>query len=415
MVVGAESSVDGEPWKSSQLGQLADVVHGRAFKPSQRSTSGTPIIRLRNLSGQTAFNHVQGNVAPDAAVVDGDLLFAGLGKRGTFGPHLWRGRSGVLNQHIFNVRNLRGVEKQFLFYALQRLTSTIDASARGATGIVQVTKRQLEACEVLVPPLCEQRKIAAILASVDQIIERTEAVVEQLRGVKNAVMQELLTRGLPGRHTRFKQTEIGEIPEAWELLKLQNLATEITDGEHQGPRRSDCGVLLLSARNILDGRLDLSKVERIDETEYERIARRCRPTADDVLMSYSGSAGRVCRVPDGIRFGLVRSVVLVRADRSKIEPAYLEQSLRGSVLQTQIAVSKQQVSHSTLFKRSIRELRVPVPTLREQAEISDTLNCVDRRRESEKRTVHALQLLKNSLMGLLLTGKLRVTVGEATA
>lgn len=48
------------------------------------------------------------------------------------------------------------------------------------------------------PPLPEQRKIAAILSSVDEVIEKTEAVIEQLGVVKRAMMQELLTRGMPG-------------------------------------------------------------------------------------------------------------------------------------------------------------------------------------------------------------------------
>ena len=60
-------------------------------------------------------------------------------------------------------------------------------------------------------PLPEQRKIAAILSSVDDAIEKTQAVIDQVQVVKRGLMQELLTRGLPGRHTRFKQTEIGEI------------------------------------------------------------------------------------------------------------------------------------------------------------------------------------------------------------
>ena len=64
------------------------------------------------------------------------------------------------------------------------------------------------------PPLPEQRKIAAILSSVDDAIEKTQAVIDQLQVVKRGLMQELLTRGLPGRHTQFKPTEIGNVPKA---------------------------------------------------------------------------------------------------------------------------------------------------------------------------------------------------------
>ena len=66
---------------------------------------------------------------------------------------------------------------------------------------------------VSVPPLPEQRSIATILSSVDENIEKTQAVIDQVQVVKRGLMQKLLTRGVPGGHTRFKQTEIGEIPE----------------------------------------------------------------------------------------------------------------------------------------------------------------------------------------------------------
>ena len=85
------------------------------------------------------------------------------------------------------------------------------------TGIRLARYKTIPRVPILLPPLPEQRKIAAILSSVDEVIEKTEAVIEQLQVVKKAMMQELLTRGLPGRHTRFKQTEIGEIPEEWEV------------------------------------------------------------------------------------------------------------------------------------------------------------------------------------------------------
>lgn len=90
--------------------------------------------------------------------------------------------------------------------------------------------------QILLPPLPEQRKIAAILSSVDATIEKTEAVIEQLRVVKKAMMQELLTRGIPGRHRRFKETEIGVVPEEWTEFRLEDIAETYSGGT---PARSN--------------------------------------------------------------------------------------------------------------------------------------------------------------------------------
>src|ERR1019366_2159540 len=79
-----------------------------------------------------------------------------------------------------------------------------------------INREVLRRVEVPLPPLGEQRKIAVILSSVDDAIGATQAVIDQLQVAKKAMMAELLTRGLPGRHKKFKMTEIGEVPEEWE-------------------------------------------------------------------------------------------------------------------------------------------------------------------------------------------------------
>ena len=91
--------------------------------------------------------------------------------------------------------------------------------SQGST-FAAVNKADLAGLRIPLPPLREQRKIAAILSSVDDAIEKTQAVIDQVQVVKRGLMQELLTRGLPERHTEFKQTEIGRLPAEWEVVEL---------------------------------------------------------------------------------------------------------------------------------------------------------------------------------------------------
>jgi type I restriction enzyme S subunit len=73
--------------------------------------------------------------------------------------------------------------------------------------------------KVALPPLSEQKKIAAILSSVDEAIASTQAVIDQTRKVKQGLLQQLLTCGIG--HTKFKESVIGKIPETWEVKPLQ--------------------------------------------------------------------------------------------------------------------------------------------------------------------------------------------------
>ena len=102
---------------------------------------------------------------------------------------------------------------------------------RGTSGRQRVPVNVFDDFEVGVPRLPEQRKIAAILSSLDDAIEKTQAVIDQVQVVKRGLMQELLTRGLPGRHTRFKQTEIGEIPEDWRVVRVGQIGAIEAGGQ----------------------------------------------------------------------------------------------------------------------------------------------------------------------------------------
>ena len=113
---------------------------------------------------------------------------------------------------------------RWLYYAASHLRFERLNEATGIPGLNRNTAASLKFNR---PPLPEQRKIAAILSSVDDAIEKTQAVIDQVQVVKRGLMQELLTRGVSGRHTRFKQTAIGEIPAEWAALTIDTLCNVV--------------------------------------------------------------------------------------------------------------------------------------------------------------------------------------------
>ncbi|MBX9868231.1 MAG: restriction endonuclease subunit S, partial [Burkholderiaceae bacterium] len=92
-------------WEKSPIGNLCKLNNGRAFKPTEWSDRGLPIIRIQNLNKPTAsFNYFEGAFDEKYYLKGGELLFAWSGTPGTsFGAHVWRGGEAVLNQHIFRV------------------------------------------------------------------------------------------------------------------------------------------------------------------------------------------------------------------------------------------------------------------------------------------------------------------------
>ena len=104
----------------------------------------------------------------------------------------------------------------------------------------------------------------------------------------------------------YKQTDVGVIPEEWEVRNLSGVSRKITDGDHVTPIRTSQGYYLLSARNVLNGRIDVSDVDYVGLAEYQRMKQRCGPEAGDILISCSGTIGRIAVVPVGFKCVLVK-------------------------------------------------------------------------------------------------------------
>ncbi|MFQ6592925.1 MULTISPECIES: restriction endonuclease subunit S [Pseudomonas] len=206
----------------------------------------------------------------------------------------------------------------------------------------------------------------------------------------------------------YKQTEVGVIPEAWVVCHLSDISTKITDGDHVTPNRTRHGYYLLSARNVLNGAIDVSDVDYVGDDEYFRMKRRCGPEAGDILISCSGTIGRVTVVPAGFECVLVRSAALVKLDRGKADAYYIQFWLQSNPAQVQIANSVNQGAQPNLFLNHIERLLCPRPPLQEQRAIAAALGDVDALLGALGRLIVKKRDLKQASMQQLLTGQIRL-------
>lgn len=201
-----EVGVIPEDWEVRSIGQMFQLVNGCAFKPEDWKQSGIPIIRIQNLNDPFAsFNFSQAPVSEKNRVEAGDLLFAWSGTIGTsFGARVWAGPSGVLNQHIFKVF----VEEQqitlpFSLLVFARVEEDIAKQAHGfKASFVHVKKSDLVKVSLPVPPIPEQRAIAAALSDADALLVGLDRLIAKKRDLKQAAMQQLLSGQIrsPGFH-----------------------------------------------------------------------------------------------------------------------------------------------------------------------------------------------------------------------
>ncbi len=186
-------------------------------------------------------------------------------------------------------------------------------------------------------------------------------------------------------------------PHKWEMQNFETLTELITDGEHATPRRVEQGIYLLSARNVLNHSIQFDNVDYIDEDEYNRIARRITPRVGDVLISCSGSVGRCCCVPAGLKFQMVRSVALLRF-KPFINPIFAEYMITSDYLQEQINSSKTASSQANLFQGKIATLQGVVPPIALQNQFAAFVQQVGKSKSVLQKLLEKQKLLRAALM-----------------
>lgn len=277
--------------------------------------------------------------------------------------------------------------------------------------------------ELDLPPLPEQRKIAAILSAVDVVIERTQAVIDQLQQVKKALMQQLLTRGIPGRHTRFKQTEIGEVPEGWDVTQFGSLMADgPTNGIYKPAELLGSGVMLVGMTAIdTDNEVvpiawSNSRRAIVESHELERH----RLAADDLLFrrvyARIDGVGRAICVPHPPEDSIYESNMMrVRLYPRMAIPLFFRYFFDSLTARTQIEESASLAAQASINNQNLRRIIVPVPKINEQVEICRYLYAISSRIEAERMCVKWALGAKSALMSVLLSGEVRVKVEEGAA
>jgi type I restriction enzyme S subunit len=400
------SSLVPEGWELSPLSSLADYKNGRAFKPSDWSKSGLPILRIAQINNpHKVKDYYDGNDIDDGHfITKGDLIFSWSA---TLKAEIWSHYDAVLNQHIFKVTEKVGTNRSYLQQLLDYAIPKLAESSHGST-MKHIKKGVLDEFFSPVPPLPEQKKIASILTSVDEVIENTQKQIDKLQDLKKATMNELLTKGIG--HTEFKDSELGRIPKSWRLVPLSDHASRIRSKNGIG----NTNVLTASAKDGL-----------INQREYFNKSVASADISHYTLLR-KGDFAYNKSYSHGYPVGVVRR--LERYDCGVLSPLYICFSIESKECD-ETYLSYYFDSHR--FERELNSvvqegarahglLNIPVndffdrelllPPLPEQNKIASILTSMDKTIEEKQSKLSQTQFLKKSLMQDLLTGKVRVTV-----
>ena len=154
-------------------------------------------------------------------------------------------------------------------------------------------------------------------------------------------------------------------------VRLEDVTLKITDGTHHTPKYTNEGVHFISVKDIRNGNIDFSNTKFISDQEHENLIKRCNPEYGDILITKSGTIGRLAIVPKAPKFSLFVSVALIKINKKKIDRKYLFYCLENFVSTLNIKEDIKGAVQKNFHLEDIREVSIPLIELREQIRISE--------------------------------------------
>ncbi len=400
-----------EGWCETALGDVAEVIAGQ-------SPPGTTVSDWDGSSTGPGLPFIQGNaefgarspsptkwcIAPAKRAEPGDTL---LSVRAPVGETNRADGPLAIGRGIAAVR-FRDIEPEFGWHALNHAKRAFERLAQGST-FEAIGAEVIKGLTLRIPPLAEQRAIAAVLDAVDDTIERTEAVIAATEELRRALLHELLTRGVPGMHSEWKHVPgLGTVPACWEVTTLGEAALRITDGVHQTVRLEEDGAVpFLYVSSLRSGDIDWESTGRVSMETYRSITRSIQPMRGDVLYAAVGSYGTAVEVTTDRPFAFQRHIAIVRPDSKRVTAGLLTAILNSSIGRDQSDRAAVGLAQKTVTLEALRKFRISLPSPAEQAVITELLHLVGERVGSEWSHLQELRQAKRATADALLSGRIR--------
>jgi len=359
-------------------------------------------------------------------VAEGDLLVCEGGEAGRAGVVDYLPGPCIIQNALHRVRS-QGADVMFLQYVLQTIghSGWLDVLCNKAT-IAHFTREKLSDLPIPLPPLREQRAIAAFLdremARIDGLIEKKQRQIELLQEKRSALINHAVTKGLdPNAKMKDSGIEwLGEIPEHWRIIPLKYSLVARVGALKTGPFGSQLlssemmngPIKVYNQRNVLDQ--DFTSGENfISEGKYKELV-SFTVFSQDILITTRGTIGRCAVLPEGAERGILHPCLMrIQADRAIVTMEFLATLIQDSgIVLLQLQLMSNATTIDVIYSDSLKSVRLPLPPISEQRAITAFLDRettkIDTLIEKVETSIDLLQEYRTALIAVAVTGKIDV-------
>ena len=344
----------------------------------------------------------------NVAISNQDAIIMGDG--GVANIDFAKGKYSYSSHNFGFFSNNKNVETEYIYRAIEQFLPVLDYKGFVGSGLKNIDKSFLFDLYIQIPPLQEQKKIASILASVDEVIENTQRQINKLQDLKKATMNELLTKGIG--HSDFKDSGLGQIPKNWKITTLENIG-DFTKGKGISkkeitPEGMPC---IRYAEIYTEYNYVIDKFKSFISTKTVNTTKKLK--TNDII--FAGSGETVEDIGKSVAFvsnfdAYVGGDTIIFSPNIKCNSVFLSYQLNDDLRRTQLRKFGQGSSVIHIYPSGIKQLKIGLPPITEQNKIVNCLLSFTKIINAKIKKLVQIQSLKKSLMQNLLTGKVRVKV-----
>ena len=369
----------------ARLGDIATYINGYAFKPSDWSDTGLPIIRIQDLTGNLyQANRYNGEYAPKYEVNDGDVL---ISWSASLGIYVWHGEKALLNQHIFKVVfDKTEISKTFFVHQVENILEKATSEAHGAT-MKHLTKPVFDALPFYLPPLDEQRKIAAVLDRVSDLIAKRCQQLDKLDLLIKCRFVEMFGNFVYD-HNMWKTCLVGDVA-----------VTIDPQPSHRTPPVSADGIpyVGIAECNYETKHIDFGKARKVGRNVLEEHIGRYTLEEGDFIIGKIGTIGKPFFVPVEQTYTLSANTVLIKPIKEKISSQFLFSIFESEYMDRIIDAEKKSTSQPAFGIQKVRKIEIPLPPLDLQNQFAAFVDQTEKIRTTINRSLEKLETLKKAM------------------
>ena len=303
--------------------------------------------------------------------------------------------SGICSTDILPILPGSDLDRRYLCYFLRQPSMVDYANSRAAgANLPRLSPSTLAGFQIPLPRLVEQRRIAAVLDQAEALRDKRRAALAQLDTLTQSIFLDLF--GDPVSN-----------PKGVKVVRLEDVATRITDGVHQKPNYTETGVPFISVKDITTGKLIFDQCKFISVEDHQLFTKRCKPERLDILYTKVGATyGRPAIVETDQEFSLYVSVCIIKPRKDIIDPYFLAAAMGTSAVKNQADRRIKGIGVPDLHLDQIQSFLIPLPAMSRQREFARRVSAVEKLKTTQRQSLAELDALFATLQNRAFKGEL---------